>query len=1078
MKSLIDSAFSRSRTVLASLVLILISGTVAFIEIPKESEPDINIPIIYVAMTHDGISPEDAERLLIRPMEEELRVIEGVKEMTASGFEGGANVILEFEAGFDADAALADVREKVDMAKPELPAETEEPTVNEVNFSLFPVVVVTLSGQLPERALVRLAGDLQDAIESISTVLKAEIAGDRDEIVEVLIDPVRVESYGLTPADAIAAVKASNLLVAAGAQDTGRGRFSVKVPGLYETVYDVINQPVKVSGDAVVRLGDLADIRRTFKDPDSFARMNGNPAIVLEVSKRSGENIIDTIENVRRVVAEEQASWPEGLREAVHISFSQDKSNQIRNMLTDLQNNVISAVVLVMIVVVAALGVRSAALVGVAIPGSFLTAILLLYSLGLTVNMVVLFSLILAVGMLVDGAIVVTEYADRKMTEGEPRHRAYAQAAKRMSWPIIASTATTLAAFFPLLFWPGVVGEFMKYLPLTLLATLSASLLMALVFVPTLGSKIGKAGAADPEKMRALAAGETEENLEAAGGFTGVYVKVLKGALRFPSLVLVGALVILVGAYTGYGKFGKGVEFFPEVEPEFAKLQVRARGNLSVWEKDALMRQVEERILALNEKHGEFKTVYTRTGKDPQSQEAEDIIGTIALELADWDERRKAAEIFQEMSDVTADLAGIYVDPREEEQGPPVGKPVQVQLSSRFPELLQPAVEQVLRGFEQIDGLINVEDSRPLPGIDWELKVDRAQAAKFGADVNTIGRAIQMVTTGIKLGEYRPDDTDDEVEMRARYPRDYRTIEQLDNVRIATAAGLVPITNFVKRVAKPRVGTVDRSDGRRQMTVKADVAEGVLPDTKVKELADWMAQAGLDPRIDVTFKGEDEEQKKAQAFLVKAFGVALFIMALILVTQFNSFYSAFLILTAVVMSTVGVLLGLIATEQPFGIVMGGIGVIALAGIVVNNNIVLIDTYDRLKGSANNAMEAILRTGAQRLRPVMLTTITTMLGLMPMVFGVNIDFASREVSMGAPATQWWTQLATSIVFGLGFATVLTLVVTPSALMVRANVHDWRIERRVRRETRRAARLAKKQAAKEAKQNPPKETAAPA
>ncbi|MCP5374043.1 MAG: efflux RND transporter permease subunit [Hyphomicrobiales bacterium] len=1064
MKSVIDSAFSRSRTVLASLVLILIAGTVAFVEIPKESEPDINIPIIYVSMTHEGISPEDAERLLIRPMEEELRAIEGVKEMKSTGYEGGANVILEFEAGFDADAALADVRERVDMAKPELPAETDEPTVNEVNFSLFPVLAVTLSGQVPERTLVRLARDLQNDIEGISSVLKAEIAGDRDEIVEILIDPVRVESYGLTPADAIAAVKSSNLLVAAGAQDTGHGRFSVKVPGLYETVYDVISQPVKVSGDAVVRLGDIADIRRTFKDPESFARLNGNPAVVLEVSKRSGENIIDTIAKVRQVIAQEQTSWPEGLRDAVTVSYSQDKSNQVRNMLTDLQNNVISAVILVMVVVVAALGMRSSALVGVAIPGSFLTAILLLYSLGLTVNMVVLFSLILAVGMLVDGAIVVTEYADRKMTEGEPRHRAYAQAAKRMSWPIIASTATTLAAFFPLLFWPGVVGEFMKYLPLTLLATLSASLLMALVFVPTLGSKIGKPGAADPKTMRAVAAGESGENLESLGGFTGGYVKLLKASLRFPSLVLIGALVILVGSYVAYGKFGKGVEFFPAVEPEFAKLQVRARGNLSIWEKDALMRQVEDRILALNARHGEFKTIYARTGKDKQSQEAEDIIGTIALELTAWDKRRKAAVILEEARAAMSDLAGIYVDPREEEQGPPVGKPVQVQLSSRFPDLLIPAVEKVLHGFEEVGGLTNVEDSRPLPGIDWELKVDRSQAAKFGADVNSIGRAIQMVTTGIKLGEYRPDDSDDEIELRARYPREYRTIEQLDNVRISTPAGPVPINNFVKRVAKPRVGTINRTDGRRQMTVKADLAPGVLADTKVKELTAWLAQAGLDPRIEVTFKGEDEEQKKAQSFLVKAFGVALFIMALILVTQFNSFYSAFLILSAVVMSTVGVLLGLLATAQPFGIVMGGIGVIALAGIVVNNNIVLIDTYDHLKGTANSAMEAILRTGAQRLRPVMLTTVTTILGLMPMVFRVNIDFTTRAVSVGAPATQWWTQLATAIVFGLGFATVLTLVVTPSALMVRANLHDWRHARRLRRADRKAARAAAK-AAKE-------------
>ncbi|MCB2100577.1 MAG: efflux RND transporter permease subunit [Rhodobacterales bacterium] len=1031
MKTVIESALGRSRTVLLALLFLLIAGGVAFSLIPKEADPDVNIPIIYVSITHDGISPEDAERLLIRPMETELRSIEGVKEMRAQGYEGGANVTLEFEAGFDADQAMSDVREKVDLAKPDLPDATDEPTVHEVNLSLFPVLVVTLAGNVPERTLYKLADDLQDAIEGISTVLEAKISGKRDELVEIVIDPIKVESYGLTPADAVAAVRSSNLLVAAGAQDTGKGRFSVKVPGLYESVLDVVNQPVKVEGDSVVRLGDIAEVRRTFKDPETFARVGGHPAVALEVSKRTGENIIDTIEHVRQVVEHERAAWPDGLRAAVDVAYSQDKSKDIRTMLTDLQNNVISAILLVMIVVVAALGWRSALLVGIAIPGSFLTAMLVLYSMGLTVNIVVLFSLILAVGMLVDGAIVVTEYADRKMTEGEPRHRAYAQAAKRMSWPIIASTATTLAAFFPLLFWPGVVGEFMKFLPITLLATLSASLLMALIFIPTLGALFGRPGAADPETMRGLAGDESVDALRRLPGFTGFYVRVLDKALKVPVLVIVLAIGSLVGVGWVYGEYGKGVEFFPDVEPEFAKLQVRARGNLSAWEKDAIMQQVESRILGMSE----FETIYTRTGQNQSSNEAEDIIGEITLEFTDWDTRRSATEIFDDIRHRTADLAGIYVDPRKPDAGPPVGKPVQLQLSARDPDLLVPAVLKVIEGFKSVGGLVNIEDTRALPGIEWELKVDRAQAAKYGLTIDQVGQAVQLVTTGLKLGEYRPDDSDDEIDLRARFPVDDRTILQLDTVRIGTAQGAVPISNFVKMVAQPKTGTVRRTDSKRVMTVKADLAPGVLANDKVLALTQWLKTANLDPNIETEFKGEDEEQKKSQAFLSKAFAVALFIMAIILVTQFNSFYSASLILFAVVMSTVGVLIGLLVTHQPFGTVMGGIGVIALAGIVVNNNIVLIDTFDRLKGSAATVREAILHTGAQRLRPVMLTTVTTMLGLMPMMFKVNLDFVDRVISVGAPATQWWSQLATSIVFGLGFATLLTLVVTPAALMLR-------------------------------------------
>jgi len=1039
VKAIIDSAIGRSRTIVSTLLLVLIAGVITYVEIPKESDPDINIPIIYVVMTHDGISAEDAERLLVRPMEQELRAIEGVKEMRSMGREGSASVTLEFEAGFDVDKAMNDVREKVDLAKPELPEETDEPTLHEINFSLFPVVIVTVSGALPERALLKLSRDLKDAIETIPSVLKAEIAGDREELLEVLIDPVQVESYGLAMADAINAVKSSNLLVAAGAQDTGKGRFSLKVPGLLETAYDIINLPIKAEGDAVVVLGDVAQVRRAFKDPESFARFNGERTLALEVSKRSGENIIDTIEHVHDVVEEIRQTWPQELRDAVRIAYSQDRSDDIRTMLNDLQNNVISAILLVMVVIVAALGLRTAGLVGIAIPGSFLTGILVISALGLTINIVVLFALILAVGMLVDGAIVVTEYADRKMTEGEPRTKAYGLAAKRMAWPIIASTATTLAAFMPLLFWPGVVGEFMKYLPITLLATLSASLLMALIFVPTLGSFFGRpGGAADIETMKAVAAGDQSHVLEESRGLTGAYCRMLKVALFHPGKIIFAAVAILIGVQWTYAEFGKGVEFFPEVEPDFAQLQIRARGNLSIEEKDTLVRQAEASILGMSE----FASVYSRTGRSQDTQEAEDIIGTISLEFIDWRLRRPAKEILADAKERTKDLVGIFIDPRKQESGPPVGKAIQIQLTSLLPEILPPAMDKVLAGLEKIDGLINVEDSRPLPGIDWEIEVNRIQAAKFDANVDSIGSAIQMASTGVKLGGYRPDDSTDEIEIRVRYPSQFRTIEELDNIRVNTRLGRVPISNFVQRIAKPRVASVSRVDGKRVMTVKADVAEGILADNKVKEIQAWMKNAGIDPRVRIEFKGEDEEQKKAEKFLSKAFVVALFIMAIILVTQFNSFYSALLILTAVIMSTIGVFIGLLIIGQPFGIVMSGVGVIALAGIVVNNNIVLIDTYDRLIKELNEPpLETILRTGAQRLRPVLLTSITTILGLMPMVLGLNIDFVTREVAVGAPSSQWWTQLATAIVFGLGFSTILTLVVTPSALMVRANVSTW-------------------------------------
>ena len=1039
MRTIIDAALARSRTTLSALLLILIAGTVAYIDIPKESDPDVNIPIIYVRMHHDGISPEDAERLLLRPMETELRGIEGVKEMRATGYEGGASVVLEFDAGFDADKALTDVREKVDLAQPDLPDDTDEPTVHEVNFSLFPILVVTLSGDLPERKLLQLARGLRDEIEGISSVLEAKLTGNREELIEIVVDPLRMDSYGIDSIEVLQAVARSNILVAAGTLDTGNGRFPIKVPGLYENLQDILTQPLKVNGDAVVTVADIAYVQRTFKDRDSYARLSGEPSIGLEVSKRTGENIIDTIERIRKVVDKEAEDWPDG----VQVSFSQDRSTNIRRMLTDLQNNVLSAVILVMVVIVGALGWRSGFLVGVAIPGSFLLGILVLSMLGMTINIVVLFSLILAVGMLVDGAIVVTEFADRKMAEGAPRMQAYGDAAKRMAWPITASTATTLAAFMPLIFWPGVVGEFMKFLPITLVATLSASLLMALLFVPALGARIGKPGSSDPAAMRALAAAE-DGDLSDIGGMSGWYISVLRRALRHPGKVLATAFAALIGVQFLYAVAGNGIEFFPEVEPDSAKIYIHARGNLSTNEKAALVYDVEREVLSLDE----FKSVYTFVGKpDGGGQSvAEDVIGAIQLELKDWQERRPVQEILDEIVERASTYAGIVAEPAKQKAGPPTGKPLQLQVRSDNPDDLVATVTMIRDHLDNMAGLANIEDDRDIPGIEWRLKVDRAQAAKFGTDVALVGNYVQLVTKGLKLTGYRPDDSDEEIDVVVRYPEAYRKLDQLQRIRIKTPKGMVPIDGFISWTPEPKVGTIKRVDARRVMTVKADVLPGVLADNKARELRQWIAATALPETVEVVFKGEDEEQAKAKAFLVKAFGVALFVMAIILVTQFNSFYSAFLILSAVIMSTIGVMLGLMITGKPFGIVMTGVGVIALAGIVVNNNIVLIDTFDHIKKRSTDARDAILRTGAQRLRPVLLTTVTTILGLLPMVFQLSIDFVSREITVGAPSTQWWVSLATAIVFGLGFASVLTLVVTPCALMVRENVVLWRRGRR--------------------------------
>lgn len=1029
----------RSRTVILSLVVIIVSGVVTYINVPKEAEPDINIPMIYVNVKHDGISPEDAERLLIRPMEQELRTIEGIEELTANAYEGGANITIKFDAGTDVDLALQDSRAKVDAAKAKLPGETEEPTVTEIKFARFdPMLVLNLAGDVPERTLTIIARDLKEKIEGISGVLEVSLVGVREELMEVVIDPRAMESYNLDQAQILSLVDRNNRLVAAGALHTDEGRFPVKVPGVFESAADVLEMPIKAVGDRIVHFRDVAEVRRTYKDAESVARLNGNPALAIEVVQRSGANIIGTVEEVMALIEAEKTTWPTGIQ----VVASRDKSIDVQRMLSNLQNSVISAVLLVFIIIVGILGLRAAGLVGVSIPGSFLLGILTIASFGVTINMMVLFALIMAVGMLVDGAIVVTELADRRMAEGIERHDAYSSAARRMALPIIASTCTTLAAFIPLAFWPNEMGEFMKFLPITLIAVLSSSLIMALLFVPTLGSLFGGSGTMTDRQRKDLTVAETGD-LDDISGYTGRYVQFLRRSLLRPWLNVGVVSLVLAGIIATFLLFGRGFEFFPEVEPEFATIEIRARGDLSTTEKDFLVSQVEAYVLDLDE----IASVYTKTGGNGQGA-AEDQIGTITLNFVEWDERRPANEILRDIRRSVTGLAGVSVQTRKAQDGPQQGKPVQIELSAISPALLTEATGRVRDALESIEGVFNVDDTRPLPGIEWQIDVDRAEAARFGADVTIVGNMIQLVTNGIKIGEYRPDDAEDEIDIRVRYPYDSRNLTQIDDLRIPTPNGLVPISNFVKRVPANKVSTIQRTDMRRTMRVEADVESGYLDGDIVREMAELLPFLNIDPSVNLQFRGGSEDQNEAAAFLLRAMMIAIAVMAIILVTQFNSLYQAFLILTAVVFSTGGVLLGHLIMNKPFGTVMSGVGVITLAGIVVNNNIVFIDTYNVLRSRGTEAFDAILRTCAVRLRPVLLTTVTTILGLMPMVFAVDIDLINRDVSVGAPSTQYWTQLSSSVAGGLAFATVLTLFLTPSLLMIGANSSDWLVSRRGR------------------------------
>ncbi len=1047
MKNALGAILRRPRTVLTLMLFMIVGGVMSYITIPKESNPDIDVPVFYISVSQQGVSPEDSERLLVRPMETALSSLDGLKEMQAIASEGHAGILLEFAADFDKDAALDDVRAEVDKAKGQLPADADEPTITETNFNLVPTITIALSGPVPERTLYTHAKILQDAIEQVPTVLEANLTGQREELLEVIVDNTRLESYNIAQAELLQAVRNNNQLVPAGTLDTGEGRFNIKVPGLFETAQDVMSLPVKVTenGDGVVTLGDLADIRRTFKDAETFTRVNGQPAIAVEVVKRLGENIIENNMAVRAVAEQVSADWPE----VIKVDYMLDQSSSIFETLGSLQASILTAIALVFIVLLATLGVRPALLVAIAIPTSFMLGFLFLTTFtDLTLNTMVMFGLVLTVGMLVDSAIVITEYADRKMAEGLHKREAYIRAAQQMFWPIVSSTATTLAAFLPLLLWPGVAGQFMSNLPIMVIIVLSASLFTAMIFLPTLGAVIGprvKPGEVS-EEARALGRDSKMDPRDLRGA-TGGYIRLLDGFIGMPAIVVALALF---GAYAIVMQFGAnaaGVQFFVDEEPEQAVVQISARGNLSATEKRDLVAEVEYEILRIDG----VEDVLMKTeggggggGGGLGQDKPADTIGQITLELENFNDRRVAEEIFTDIRASVADIAGIRVELKQIEGGPPTGKDVQLQLTGNNYDAVRTATTDARRFINSLEGLQEIEDSRPLPGIEWQYDVDRAEAGRYGTDTVTVGSMIQLATNGVLMGSYRPDDSDDEVDIRLRLPVEERSIDQIDQLKVRTPSGLVPIANFVTREAQPQVSSITRIDQRYAMTVKANAITGVDKNDKIAEVQAWLDEGNLPATITAGFVGGDEDQAESQAFLMQAMVASLFLMFIILVTQFNSFWQAFVTLSTVVMSVMGVLLGLYLTGQKFSIIMTGTGVIALAGIVVNNAIILIDTFNQLRDEGIEPREAMLKTAGQRIRPILLTTGTTIVGLVPMALQITPDVFTQTITIGGVTSTWWVQLATAIIFGLGFSTILTLVVVP-VMLVAPSLYKARILR---------------------------------
>ena len=1021
-----------ARATLSIMLLVLFAGTMARIALPVEVNPNVTLPLVMIMVRHDGISPEDGTRLLIRPVEKELKTLDGLEEINAVAREGAIYIMTEFDISEDIDKVVSEVREAVDRAKAEFPQDTKEPIVNELSPSPEPTVVITFSGeQASEREIFRTAKFFQRKLEMLPNVLKADISGHRDEVVEAVLDPYRLEQYNITADEMLRSVRGNNLLIPAGEIDAAQGRFGIKVPALIETTDDIRKLPVRFTADGVITLGDVADVRRTFKDASGFSTINGKKTIAIDVRKRLNANAIQTVADVRAAVASYQGQFSQN----IDIEYIFDSSEYAQSMVSELQGNILTAMSLVLVLVVATLGVRSGLLVGFGIPFCLLGAMIVIYLLGFSFNFMVMFGLLLSLGMLIDGAIVVVEFANTRASEGLSNREAYLIAVKRMAIPVIASTGTTLAAFLPLLFWPGVAGEFMSYLPITVFAVLGWSLTYALIFAPTLGIVISRRRGKSKKLPEDHGSEESAKNLFQP--LLNFYLRTLTPIIARPAISSVVAILLLVSIFFGYGKYGAGQAFFADIENRYGVVNVRAQGNLSVEERRKITAEVEQRISSIEG----IQQLYGFSEGNSVTLERDasrDKISSFLVELFPRGQRERGSlEIFAEIRQSTANMPGIYVTGKEVEGGPPVGKDIQIQISSANRELMYKTTAEIRDWIKlNVEGLRDIEDTLPLAGIQWEIVVDRPHAAMLGVNVANVGQMVQMVTNGVMLGEFRPDDADDEVEIRLRYPEQNRQLAALDELRVNTQSGPVPISSFSERVAKPRVDAIQRIDMLETVYILANTEDGYLSDNQTSAISEWLATQDIDDSIKVIFRGANEEQADSAAFLSVAFSLAMSLMLIMLVMQFNSFYQAFLILFSVVMSTAGVMLGLLISQAIFSTILTGVGIVALAGIVVNNNIVLIDSYNFLRRSdpSISAADAVFSAAKSRFRPVMLTTITTVVGLLPLANGYSVDIINRTFEAGGMVSTWWQPLASAIVNGLLLSTILTLLLTPAMLLL--------------------------------------------
>ena len=1016
-------AIKNKTSVFVLTLVIVIMGLVSYFSLPREAAPSIAIPMIFVATPYFGVSPSDMENLVTQPIEKRVKELSNVKEISSTSSEGISTVVIEFEPDVDLDNALQKVREKVDRARPDLPTDAEESSIQEINLENTPIMVVNISGTHSLVTLKDIAEDLEERVKTISGVLDVTVTGGLEREVQVNIDPDRLMYYNLSLQNVIETIQKENLNMPGGSIDSRSLKYLVRVPGEINAPDEIGRFIVKSRGGQPITIQDVADVKLGFKDPGSYARINGLPSVSLNIQKRSGENLIRIADAVKVILEEERTRLPE----SVEFTVLADQSKDIRRMVSDLENNIISGLFLVIIVLYLFMGVRNAFFVAISIPISMLLSFLVIQTMGYTLNMVVLFSLILALGMLVDNAIVIVENIYRHREEGLPLVKAAKEGVGEVAGPVIASTFTTLCAFAPMLFWPGLMGEFMGYLPAVLIITLSCSLFVALVINPTVCSVFVT----------------VDKNKREQGWlqrFRHRYKRVLWWALDHTWTVMAVTLMTLIGMSVLYGIVGKGVEFFPETEPNQAYIDVTAATGTKLEVSDGVIRQIESSMGGVIDLVKYVSNV--GSSPDPAVFSAGGGGGTPhkSRVIADFPDRadrsRSSFGTVEEIRGYLEDLVGARVEIVLPRRGPPTGPPINIELIGEDFKVLGRLTKEVSRRIKDIPGLVDLKNDYDVGRPELKVIIDRDQAALLKVNTSKVAQTVRTAINGTTASEYRIGE--DEYDIVVRFAEKNRgTFADLERINVLHEGVQIPLANLARLQVAGGLGSIKRKDLERVVSIEGNV-EGRLANDVLADVQASVSDLDLPYGYLVRYAGENVEQDEASAFLSRAFAIALMLILLVLITQFNSLTLPFIIMMSVIMSLIGVLLGLIVTATPFGIIMTGIGVISLAGVVVNNAIVLIDYIQKLRGRGLNRREAIVQGGETRLRPVLLTAITTILGLIPLSTGISFDFRTMGLEIGGESSQWWGPMGIAVIFGLAVATILTLVVVPVMYEILA---DW-------------------------------------